>query len=114
LISIALPSFLIGVLARARLILYPCAWSTWPSAPPARPTFGIYGKTASIIFSVEKLELFSFLLLFLLFSFLRFAIVLLAKVLSLILQYTLLHLLLGEPFVFLYHHQQLGLVDKIK
>lgn len=113
-IPIALPSFLIGVLAWARLILYPCTWSTWPSATPTRSTFGIYGKTASIIFSVEKLELFSFLLLFLLFGFLSFAIVLLTKVLSLILQYTLLHLLLGEPFVFLYHHQQLGLVDKIK
>lgn len=114
LISIALPSFLIGVLAWARLILYSCAWSTRPSTAPARPAFGIYGKAASIIFSVEKLELFGFLVLFLLLIFLGFTIILLTKVLSLIVQYALLHLLLGEPFVFLYHHQQLGLVHKIK
>ena len=113
-VSIAFPSFLIGILAGASLILYPCTWSTWPSAPPTRSTFGIYGEAASVIFSIEKLKLFCFLLLFLLFGFLSFAIILLAKVFFLILQYALLHLLFGQPFVFLYHHQQLGLVDKIK
>jgi len=114
LVSNALPSFLIGVLAGARFILYPCTWSTWASATPARPAFGIYGKTASVIFSVEKLKLFGFLQLFLLLGLLGFAIILLTKVFFLILQYALLHLLLSEPFVFLYFHQQLRLVDKIK
>jgi hypothetical protein len=114
LVSIAFPSFLIGILAGAGLILYSSTRSTWPSATPTGSTFGIYGKAASVIFSVEKLKLFCFLLLFLLFGFLSFSIILLTKVFFLILQYTLLHLLLGKPFVFLYDDQQLGLVDKIK
>ena len=105
-------SLLVRILGWAGLILYTSTLPTWTLTASTRSTFGVYGKTASIVFCVEHQKLFLLFLIFhLLFIILRLII---SIMLFLIFQYALLHLLLGQLLVLVYDDQQFRLIYKVK